>query len=106
MNRTSRKQSLYANADARRPRRTGRRLTVRSSMKGSLPIARIMSEFDSEWVVLANARFDRNGQLTDGKLVWHSKDRDEVYRKALELRPRRAAFLYTGRMPKNTAIIL
>jgi len=39
-------------------------------------------------------------------VCWHSKDRDEVYRKAVELRPRRFAVLYTGKMPKDTAVVL
>lgn len=38
--------------------------------------------------------------MQSGKVVWHSKDRDEVYRKAVELRAKRFAVLYTGKMPK------
>jgi hypothetical protein len=40
------------------------------------------------------------------KALWHSKDRDEVYRKAVELRPKRFAMLYTGKMPEDTAVLL
>jgi hypothetical protein len=37
---------------------------------------------------------------------WHSKDRDEVYRKAVELRPKPFAMLYIGKMPEGTGIVL
>jgi hypothetical protein len=44
--------------------------------------------------------------VQSGKVLWHSKDREEVYRKAVELRPGRSAMLYTGKMPKDTAVVL
>jgi hypothetical protein len=36
----------------------------------------------------------------------HSKDRDEVYRQAMAMRPKRFAVLYTGTIPEGTAIVL
>ena len=45
-------------------------------------------------------------EVKSGKVRWHSKDRDEVYRKAVELRPKRFAMLYTGTLPKDAAIVL
>ncbi|HEV7668128.1 MAG TPA: hypothetical protein VGS22_06360 [Thermoanaerobaculia bacterium] len=45
-------------------------------------------------------------EVQSGQVLWHSQDRDEVYRKAVELRPQRFAMLYTDRMPEDTAIIL
>ena len=44
--------------------------------------------------------------MLSGKVLFHSKDRDEVYQKAVALRPKRFAMLYTGAMPKDTAIVL
>lgn len=41
-----------------------------------------------------------------GKVLHHSKDRDEVYRRAVALRPARSAVLYTGEIPEDTAIVL
>jgi hypothetical protein len=71
-----------------------------------LNIAEIKKRFDSEWVLVEDPSTDANLQVQTGIVRWHSKDRDEVYRKAIELRPRRFAMLYTGTLPKNTAIIL
>ena len=71
-----------------------------------LSISEIQSQFDREWVLLEDPQIDEQLQLVGGKVVFHSKDRDEVDRKALELRPRHSAFLYTGPMPEDTAIVL
>ena len=37
---------------------------------------------------------------------WRGKDREEVYHRAIELRPNRFAIVYTGKMPEGTAIAL
>lgn len=68
--------------------------------------AEIEAQFDDEWILVEDPEFDSNDTLVRGKILWHSKDRDEVYRKDLELRPRSAAYLYTGPTPENIAINL
>ena len=75
-------------------------------MNDILTIAEIQSQYDSEWVLLDDPVTDDALEIQKGKVIWHSKDRDEVYRKAIELRPKRFATLYTGKMPANTAIVL
>ena len=49
---------------------------------------------------------DETLRVLSGEVLWHGKDRDEVYRKAVELRPKQFAMLYTGKMPEGTAIVL
>jgi hypothetical protein len=71
-----------------------------------LTIEQIGSQFDSEWVLLSDLTLDANGQVSGGKVVAHSKDRDEVYRKDIELRLKISATLYTGKMAQDSAIIL
>ena len=44
-------------------------------------------------------------KLLAGKVLFHSPDRDEVYRKARELRPGRFAVRYLGTWPDNMALI-
>jgi len=41
-----------------------------------------------------------------GKILHHGKDRDEVYRRAVALRPERCAILNTGEIPEDTAVVL
>lgn len=69
-------------------------------------IDKIKADFDSEWVLIENPETTETLEVTRGTVLCHSKDRDEVYRKALELKPRRSAILYLGTMPEDTAIIL
>lgn len=71
-----------------------------------LTAAQILAQFESEWVLVEDPQTDEALKVQRGKVRWHSKDRDEVYRKAVELRPGRFAILYTGQIPKDTAIVL
>jgi len=75
-------------------------------MANPLTIAEIRSQFTSEWVLLEDPRTDDNLEILSGIVRCHGKDRDEVYRKAVELRPKQFAVLYTGTIPENTAIVL
>ena len=75
-------------------------------MEEVLTIEQIEAQFDSEWILVGDPQTNQALEVQSGKVLWHSKDREEVYRKAVELRPRRSAMLYTGKMPKDTAIVL
>ncbi len=75
-------------------------------MNEVLSYEEIEKRFAGEWVLLADPIVGESLQVKGGTLLWHSKDRDEVHRKALELRPRSSAVLYTGKIPGDMAIIL
>lgn len=75
-------------------------------MNDVMSIMEIQTQFKSEWVLLEDPATSENLEVNGGRVLWHSKDRDEVYRKARDLRPKHSAILYTGAMPKDTAIIL
>lgn len=71
-----------------------------------LSISEIERQFPSEWVLVDEPQTDELGQVQDGRVLYHNKDRDEVYRRAVELRPSRFAMLYTGTVPEEgTAIV-
>jgi hypothetical protein len=75
-------------------------------MESSLTIDEISDRFDSEWILVEDPETDADLQVLRGKVIAHSKDRDEVYRHAADKRPKRFAILYTGTPPANTAIVL
>ena len=75
-------------------------------MEDMLTVAEIESRFASEWVLVEDPLTNESLEVTSGRVRYHSKDRDEVYRKAVELRPSRFAVLYTGRIPKDAAVVL
>jgi hypothetical protein len=66
----------------------------------------IYARFESEWVLLEDPETTESLEVMGGRVLCHSKDRDEVYRKLLNLRPKHSAILYTGKLPENTAVIL
>jgi hypothetical protein len=76
------------------------------AMDDVLTIAEIESQFESEWVLVEDPKTNDALEVLSGRVRYHSKDRDEVYRKAVELRPKRFAMLYTGTIPQGTAIVL
>jgi hypothetical protein len=71
-----------------------------------MTIAEIQTTFQSEWVLVEDPQTNEAFEVERGNVRFHSHDRDEVYRKAVELRPKRFAMLYTGEIPKDTAIVL
>ena len=68
--------------------------------------AEIESEFDSEWVLVVEPETNEQLEVVKGKVVHHSKDRDEVYRRAIAVRPKRFAILYTGEIPEGSEVVL
>jgi hypothetical protein len=71
-----------------------------------LTLAQIESRFVAEWVLVEDPQTSDALEVQGGKVRYQGKDRDEVYRKAVELRPGRFAVLYTGRLPKDAAVVL
>lgn len=74
-----------------------------------MTIQEIEARFDAEWILIEDPQTNEALEVQSGKVLHHSKDREEVYRTAVALRPKRFAMLYTGdtsAMPENTAIVL
>lgn len=107
--RNMKKQTGYRRA----PRAIGEAIEEVEIIEDFLPnpsevisMAEIQARFESEWVLLEDPESDESLEVKSGKLLWHSNDRDEVYRKAIELRPKHSAILYTGKLPEGMEIIL
>ena len=75
-------------------------------MARSIPLAEIQARFPSEWVLLEGPEPSEMLEVRSGNVLWHSKDRDEVYQKAVELRPKHSAFVYTGTIPEDAVIVV
>ena len=65
-------------------------------MNKTLTITEIELQFDSEWVLLEDPQTNEALEVQSGKVLYHSKNRDEFDRKALDFHPKRFAVLYTG----------
>ena len=75
-------------------------------MADSMTITEIERQFHDQWVLVVDPVTDAALELQGGSVAWHSGDREEVYRKAIELQPDRFAVLFVGEMPDDTAIVL
>jgi hypothetical protein len=71
-----------------------------------LTIDEIKVRYAPHWVLIGEPRIDDLQHLHGGKILFYSPDREEVYRKAIELRPGHFAFRYLGEMPEDMAFIL
>jgi hypothetical protein len=65
----------------------------------------INARFESEWVLIANPETEENLMLKGGRVLWHGKDRAEMYRKIAELpKPLNLTLHYTGTISEEQAI--
>ena len=65
-------------------------------MNEVLSIDEINRRFASQWVLIGDPETDESLEVLSGKVLWHSNDREQVYRKAAELKPKQAAFHFAG----------
>lgn len=75
-------------------------------MPDVLNLSELRSRYPGEWVLVSDPETDEQLSVQSGRILAHSKDRDEVYRQAVALRPRRFAVLYLGSIPEGTAVVL
>ena len=68
----------------------------------AVSMAEIKAQFGSEWILIKDPDLTVSLEVKSGTVLWHSKSRDEVYRKAEELclHPRRSAIMYVEMPPK------
>ena len=74
-------------------------------MNQGMTMEEIRSRFDSEWILIEDPETNEALEVLRGRVIHHSRDRDEVYRKAVSLRPKRSAVVYTGEIPEDTAVV-
>lgn len=75
-------------------------------MENIMAITDMHTRFPAEWLLIEDPQTDESLEVQSGKIIAHSKNRDDVYRRAVASRPKYFAIVYTGSYPKNTAIIL
>ena len=75
-------------------------------MSEVLTIQEIENRYKVEWILVEDPEVTPQLEVIGGKVLFHSKDRDEVYQKAIELRPTHSAYLYTGQVAEDMVIML
>jgi len=75
-------------------------------MKEILSFSEIKERFEAEWILVGDPETNDDCNVKQGVVLCHSKDRDELYRKAREIQPKHSAILYTGKLPDDVAVVL
>jgi hypothetical protein len=71
-----------------------------------LSIEEIKARYAPDWVLIGEPQTDENLSVRAGKVLFHSPDRDEAYRKAAELRLPYFAVRHLGTLPEHLLINL
>ena len=66
----------------------------------------IKKNFKNQWVLIEVEKVDESFNLLSGEVLAHSKDKDEIYQKLLEIKPKEFSIEYTGEVPEDLAIVM
>jgi hypothetical protein len=75
-------------------------------MTDVLTMAQIEAWFPNQWVLIGELRTDARLHILSGRVLFHSKGRDEAHQKLLELPGGHLAILYNGSPPPDMAFAL
>ena len=68
-------------------------------------IVRIKRRYPKEWLLLTHVVADDLTRPIKGKLVAHSKNRDDIYDRLSRVRAKSACVTYTGKIPKDLVVV-
>ena len=75
-------------------------------MERTMTLDEMVKTYPSEWLLIVNPQTNEKHEIEKGVVEYHSKDRDELYRHAVAKKPKRFTTYYTGKLPKDSAVIL
>jgi hypothetical protein len=70
-------------------------------MKKVFTMKELEARYSGEWVLLVNAVHNKLMEPIRGELVFHNRDRDEVYKEAHKRKDAHTAIFYVGKLPKT-----
>ncbi len=74
----------------------GKRVQTLSTLKRRYP---------KEWLLLTDVTADELTRPVKGKLVAHSKNRDDIYDRLARIRAKSTCVTYTGEIPKDLVVV-
>ncbi|MDM8524557.1 hypothetical protein QUF80_14405 [Desulfococcaceae bacterium HSG8] len=67
----------------------------------------ICKKYKDKWVLIDDVHIDEeNMNISEGTVLYHNPNKEQVYKKALELRPKKFAVEYTGDLPEDLVFML
>jgi hypothetical protein len=73
-------------------------------MKRVLTMKELEARYSGEWVLLVNPIHNEVMAPIRGELVFHSRDRDEVYKQAHRRKDAYTAIFYVGKLPEDLVV--
>jgi hypothetical protein len=70
-----------------------------------LTLDEIKARFAPDWVLIGDPEVDELHRVLAGRVLFHSRIRDEVYQNAIELRPARSAFRFLGTILEDMVLL-
>ena len=67
---------------------------------------KIVETYKDEWVLVEVIKIDSRMKIKEGKVLYHSKDKNEIYNKLIDLKPKKFSIEYTGKIPEELAVVL
>ena len=68
-------------------------------------VSALKRRYPKEWLLLTNVVADETTHPVKGRLVAHSKNRDEIYEQLSRLRGKDFCIEYTGSIPKDLVVV-
>ena len=75
-------------------------------MSEVMKIDEIEAQFPDEWILVIDPDTGPDLKVRSGVVAAHSKHRDEVYRTAIALKPKRSAVWFNGEPPADAVFVL
>ena len=72
--------------------------------KPLLTTAQMKTQYPSQWLLVTEYELDAATSLRKGRVVAHSKDRDEIHR-ALKHHAGNLCIHFTGHVPQDTVVV-
>jgi|SRR5215813_10755075 len=69
-----------------------------------LTIKQMRSQYPDQWLLVTEYELDASTSLRKGRVVAHSKNRDEIHR-ALKQHTGNLCIHFTGRVPQDTVVV-
>ena len=66
----------------------------------------IKKNFEDQWVLLEVKSVDENFNVLEGEVLAHSEDKNEIYQKLLQIKPKEFSIEYTGELPEDLAVVV
>jgi hypothetical protein len=79
---------------------------IEVDMDEIMTMREIQARYAPDWVLIAEPQTDDRLEVIAGKVVFHSPNRDEIYRRATELKLDKIAVRYLGEYPEHMVLSL